>query len=56
MAAYVNKVMLERYRGVDQRTSEPDLFAKEARRITHRQNDAAQIREWLTTHAESPPE
>jgi hypothetical protein len=45
MAAYVNKVMLKRYRGEDQRASEPDLVAKEARRITRLQNDAAQIRE-----------
>jgi transposase len=46
------KVMLERHREEDQRANEPDLQAKEAQRTTRLQNDAAQIRQWLTAHPE----
>ena len=46
------KAMLERHREEDQRVSEPDLRAKENQRITRLQNDAAQIREWLTSNPE----
>lgn len=44
------KHMLERHRAEDQRTIEPDLQAKEAQRITRLQNDAAQIKAWLTAN------
>ena len=46
------KVMLERHREEDQRTIEPDLQAKETQRITRLQNDAAQLRHWLSKHPE----
>ena len=46
------KVMLERHREADQRANEPDLQAKETQRITRLQNDAAQIRAWLTDNPE----
>jgi transposase len=46
------RVMLERHREEDQRALEPDLQAKETQRITRLQNDAVQIREWLTEHPE----
>ena len=46
------KVMLERHREEDRRAIEPDLKAKETRRITRLHNDAAQIREWLAANPE----
>ena len=46
------RVMLDRHREEDQRTSEPDLQAKETQRITRLQTDAAQIREWLANNKE----
>jgi len=46
------KAMLERHREEDQRTSEPDLQAKETRRIARLQTDAKQIRQWLADNPE----
>lgn len=46
------RAMLERHREEDLRTNEPDLQAKETTRITRLQNDAAQIRQWLSEHPE----
>ena len=46
------RVMLDRHREEDQRTSEPDLQAKETQRITRLQTDAAQIRAWLANNKE----
>lgn len=46
------KVMLERHREDDQRAIEPDLKAKETRRITRLQTDAKQIRQWLADNKE----
>ncbi len=46
------KVMLERHREEDRRANEPDLQAKEARRIASLQTDAARIRKWLTANTE----
>lgn len=45
------RAMLERHREADQR-AEPDLHAKETRRIARLQTDAAQVRQWLTDHPE----
>ncbi len=46
------KAMLERHREEDQRAIEPDLKAKETRRITRLQEDAKQIRQWLADNKE----
>ncbi len=46
------RVMLERHREEDQRAIEPDLQVKEVERIERLQQDAAQLRDWLTTHPE----
>jgi hypothetical protein len=43
-------VMLERHREEDQRAIEPDLQSKQVQRIERLQQDAAQLREWLTKH------
>ena len=44
------KVMLARHREQDTHTVEPDLRAKETKRIDRLNRDARQIRDWLTTH------
>ena len=44
------KVMLARHREEDERAVEPNLRAKELKRIERLQGDAKQIREWLTGH------
>ena len=44
------KVMLTRHREQDERAVEPDLRAKELKRIERLNGDAKQIREWLTDH------
>ncbi len=44
------KIMLARHRETDQRAIEPDLQAKESRRIARLETDAAQIRQWLSDH------
>jgi transposase len=44
--------MLKRHREEDQRGIEPDLRARETQRISRLQQDAAQIRQWLTEHPE----
>ena len=44
------KVMLARHREQDERAIEPDLRAKELKRIERLTGDAKQIREWLTDH------
>ena len=41
------KVMLERHREEDGRASEPDLQAREAKRVARLQNDATKMRQWL---------
>lgn len=46
------RVMLERHREEDQRALEPDLQAKEVQRIERLQQDAAQLRSWLTENPE----
>jgi len=46
------RVMLERHREEDRRANEPDLQAKETKRITRLQGDAAQIRQWLADNKE----
>ncbi|MEQ1593454.1 MAG: transposase [Thiobacillaceae bacterium] len=46
------RVMLERHRETDQRTIEPDLHAKEAKRIASLERDAAQMRQWLAANPE----
>jgi len=46
------KVMLDRHREEDQRTSEPDLQAKEVKRIARLESDAAQMRQWLADNKE----
>jgi transposase len=43
-------VMLERHREEDQRAIEPDLQSKQVQRIERLQQDAAQLRVWLTKH------
>jgi transposase len=44
------QTMLQRHREADARPIEPDLAAKEARRVERLQRDAAQIRHWLAQH------
>ena len=44
------KVMLARHREEDGRAVEPDLRARETKRIERLSRDAEQIREWLTAH------
>jgi hypothetical protein len=44
--------MLARHREADARPVEPDLLAKEAKRIERLERDAAQIRGWLAKHPE----
>lgn len=46
------KTMLARHREEDARPIEPDLLAKEAKRIERLERDAAQIRGWLAAHPE----
>lgn len=46
------RTMLARHREEDQRAVEPDLRVKEAMRIERLQQDAQQIRGWLTAHPE----
>lgn len=46
------KIMLERHREEDQRASEPDLHAKEVKRIARLESDAAQMRQWLADNKE----
>lgn len=45
-------VMLARHRAADASTVEPDLTVKDAKRIARLEQDATQLREWLTTHPE----
>jgi transposase len=44
------QTMLQRHREADAKPIEPDLAAKEAKRIERLQHDAAQIRGWLAKH------
>ena len=44
------KTMLERHREEDAKPLEPDLVAKQAKRIERLERDAAQIRGWLADH------
>jgi transposase len=44
--------MLQRHREADALPVEPDLAAKDAKRIARLQRDAAEIREWLAGHPE----
>jgi transposase len=44
------QTMLQRHREADAKPIEPDLAAKEAKRIERLQRDAAQIRGWLARH------
>jgi hypothetical protein len=44
------KAMLERHRAEDTRSVEPDLAAKEAKRIERLERDAGELREWLAAH------
>lgn len=44
--------MLARHRAEDEKPLEPDLAAKEVKRIERLECDAAQIRGWLTAHPE----
>ena len=44
------KAMLQRHREEDTKPLEPDLAAKEVKRIERLQRDAAQIRGWLAQH------
>jgi hypothetical protein len=46
------QTMLQRHREADAKPIEPDLAAKEAKRIERLQRDAAQIRHWLAKHPE----
>ena len=46
------QTMLQRHREEDAKPIEPDLAAKEAKRIARLQRDAAQIRGWLAKHSE----
>jgi hypothetical protein len=46
------KTMLQRHREEDAKPVEPDLAAKEAKRIERLKRDAAQIRGWLADHPE----
>jgi Transposase DDE domain/Transposase domain (DUF772) len=46
------QTMLQRHREEDGKPIEPDLAAKEAKRIERLQRDAAQIRHWLAKHPE----
>ncbi len=42
--------MLERHRAADALPTEPDLSAKDAKRLAQLKRDASQLREWLTAH------
>lgn len=44
------KIMLERHREEDGRAVEPDLRAKEVKRLARLQTDAEQMRQWLCEH------
>ena len=44
------ETLLARHRDQDDKAVEPDLHAKETKRIERLKRDAAQIREWLTEH------
>lgn len=44
------KAILERHRAEDELPVEPDLAAKEAKRIERLEHDAGELREWLATH------
>lgn len=44
--------MLERHRAADNLPTEPDLPAKETKRLTQLNRDASQLREWLTMYPE----
>ncbi len=44
--------MLERHRAADALPTEPDLPAKDAKRLAQLKRDASQLREWLTMHPE----
>ena len=44
------KAMLTRHREEDERCVEPDIRAKEIKRIARLNGDAKQVREWLTDH------
>jgi hypothetical protein len=46
------QTMLQRHREADAKPIEPELAAKEAKRIERLQRDAAQIRHWLAKHPE----
>jgi transposase len=46
------RAMLERHREADQRAIEPDLHAKEVKRIASLESDAAQMRQWLAANSE----
>ena len=46
------RAMLERHRETDQRAIEPDLHAKEVKRIASLESDAAQMRQWLAANSE----
>jgi transposase len=46
------QTMLQRHREEDAKPIEPDLAAKEVKRIARLQRDAAQIRGWLAKHPE----
>ena len=46
------QTMLQRHREEDAKPIEPDLTAKETKRIERLRRDAAQIRDWLTKHPE----
>jgi transposase len=44
--------MLARHRADDEREVEPDIHAKEVKRIDRYKKEAAQVREWLIEHAD----
>jgi len=44
--------MVQRHRAMDDAPTEPDPTTKAAKRVARMQRDAAQIREWLTQHAD----
>ena len=46
------RTMLARHREQDTLATEPDLRAKEVKRIERLQQESAQLREWLTAHPE----
>jgi len=51
-AKSVTRADFERHRKQDEQTVEPDLQAREVQRIERLQQDAKQIRDWLTEHQE----